>query len=209
MTTKVFKTLVLTIMLISFSCVALASGKGQNDKAAFELKKFDVRLAWGGAPLIYPIYLPFSKSEVAPTIGEELGWIYKDYSGPLYSIGTITAEFSINFKKWFSLVFELGYQGLYSDLFSPDGVKIKREHGFILTFMPKARFTYLNRPMVSLYSAIAIGITGGKNGNNSGVLPTFHTTLFGVTFGKKVFGLCEIGGGLDFIGGKIGIGYRF
>lgn len=91
-----------------------------------------------------------------------------------------------------------------------------------LTLMPELRFSYLNRPHVTLYSAVAAGASlfFGKqyNARNYGdfswekiskVYPSCQLTAFGVrASGEHLFGSFELGVGMKgFVSG--GIGYAF
>ena len=90
----------------------------------------------------------------------------------------------------------------------------------ILSFMPSARFTYLNRPWVRLYSGVDMGFayfwsgttsyergkaTSDKNNN---FLFAINATLFGVNVGKKFYGMFELNAGYDSMI-TFGIGARF
>ena len=94
------------------------------------------------------------------------------------------------------------------------------------------RFSYLNRPHVTLYSALSVGMAQffGEEDNYDVVYPenrhpwfsdgingdytptqfsTFHVTLLGVKAGwRHVFGSIELGAGYKGLG-SIGIGYEF
>ena len=78
------------------------------------------------------------------------------------------------------------------------------KNSYFGSIMPTVRFTYLNREKVQLYSAVSLGAVFG----NYEIVPCYDLTLFGCTFGKKVFGFAEIGNGIGGWG-RVGIGYRF
>lgn len=73
-----------------------------------------------------------------------------------------------------------------------------------VSIMPTCRFIYLNREKVQLYSAISGGVVIGSGFT----FPWLDATLFGCSFGKKVFGFAELGAGIGGWG-RVGIGYRF
>ena len=103
---------------------------------------------------------------------------------------------------------------------------------FTLAFMPEVRFSYLNRPHVTLYSALSVGFAqffGTEECSNvtypeyrhpwfsDGIdrdyaptrFSTLHVTLFGVKAGwRHVFGSLELGAGYKGFG-SVGIGYEF
>ena len=90
-----------------------------------------------------------------------------------------------------------------------------------ITLMPELRFSYLNRPNVTLYSAVAAGATLFVGHENSSweeydgqwwklsVYPTFQLTAFGVRAGgEHLFGTFELGAGIKGFA-SVGIGYAF
>ena len=101
-----------------------------------------------------------------------------------------------------------------------------------IAFMPEVRFSYLNRPHVTLYSALSVGfaqffgteecfnVTYPENrhpwfsdGINEDYTPTrfstLHVTLLGIKAGwRHVFGSLELGAGYKGFG-SVGIGYEF
>ena len=93
------------------------------------------------------------------------------------------------------------------------------QHG--ITLMPELRFSYFNRPHVTLYSAAALGYTfflGRKNVSLAdlhshqlylSIFPSFQLTAFGVRAGgEHLFGTFETGFGIKGIV-SAGIGYAF
>lgn len=86
-----------------------------------------------------------------------------------------------------------------------------------LIFTPTLRFQYLNRPMVRIYSQIGAGIgrMRSKSTSFSGDQYTYqeryvtiHTTILGISVGRKLYGFAEFGA--SSIGCmNAGIGYRF
>ena len=90
-----------------------------------------------------------------------------------------------------------------------------------ITLMPELRFSYLNHPHVTLYSAVAAGATlfvGHENLSletydgqwwRLSTFPTFQLTAFGIRAGgEHLFGSFELGVGIQgFVSG--GIGYAF
>jgi hypothetical protein len=91
-----------------------------------------------------------------------------------------------------------------------------------ITLMPELRFSYLNRPHVTIYSAIAAGATlffGWEYHSkpyavfywekSKKVYPTFQLTAFGVRAGgEHLFGTFELGAGIKGFA-SAGIGYAF
>lgn len=90
----------------------------------------------------------------------------------------------------------------------------------LVNIMPSVKFTYLNRPMVRLYSGIDVGLGILANGlspdeqeeatseKSNSCFFSFNITPIGVSVGKKFYGLFETNIGSDaFL--KVGIGCRF
>lgn len=157
-------------------------------------------------------------------------WRNEDFfSTPVFSLSS-----HYRVAKWFWLGLSLSV----ADYRDPE--KIQNGSDFIAScnrefysyaIMPEVRFSYLNRPHVTLYSALSVGFAqfiGTEDCYNvtypehrhpwfSGVdrdymptrFSTLHVTLFGVKAGwKHVFGSIELGAGYKGLG-SIGIGYEF
>lgn len=108
----------------------------------------------------------------------------------------------------------------YSDTLRTSITRVDKDVLFAL--MPSVRFTYLNRPLVRLYSGVDLGFgylwsgttsydskeEGEGDSKNKNFLFAFNVTAFGVNVGKKFYGLFELNAGYDaFV--KVGIGARF
>ena len=139
-----------------------------------------------------------------------------------------TPVFSFNYhyrlSKWFwvGAMVNYAYYKDHTDYpFHTDAVYTQRRMN-CLTLMPELRFSYFNRPHVTLYSAVAAGTTLflGKElymGNfgdfrwekSSKVTPSFQLTAFGVRAGgEHLFGSFELGVGIKGFA-SAGIGYAF
>lgn len=158
-------------------------------------------------------------------------WRNEDFfSTPVFSL-----SYHYRLAKWFWI----GLSASYAYYRDPE--KIQNGSDFIascnrefhtLAFMPEVRFSYLNRPHVTLYSALSIGIAQFfgtedcydvtypehrhpwfSDGIDRYYAPTrfstLHVTLLGVKAGwHHLFGSLEIGAGYKGLG-SIGIGYEF
>ena len=136
--------------------------------------------------------------------------IYQDYSKPMYTTGVINAEFAWFHKPWFTFSFttavSLTWQG-YRDAVTDE--RTGSDAGFNLYLVPQARFNWVRRECVKMYSTIGLGAMVGINDGEFGVLPAAQLTPVGIEVGRKLFGFGEIGLGMLHVGGQIGIGYRF
>lgn len=138
--------------------------------------------------------------------------------------------------KWFWLGLSTGY-GFYKESHYPDGIVspdlrywLCKQHNFLI--MPSLRFSYLNRPHITLYSGLDIGLLivrrtpermnqfvdegwspdddpSGWPHNRTDVFSAFQLTAFGVKAGAKHwFGSLELGAGIKgFV--NLGVGYEF
>lgn len=84
------------------------------------------------------------------------------------------------------------------------GQKIENLSRYALAVMPSVRFVWFYREKVQLYSSISLGlVTDFDEAYVWGDM-----TLVGCSFGRKVFGFVELGGGMAG-SARIGLGYRF
>lgn len=80
-----------------------------------------------------------------------------------------------------------------------------------LTFVPLnivGRCNYLNRPAVKLYGSLEAGVLMSID-KELQVAPNVQLNPIGVEFGRKLFGMVELGVGMNYTGGRIGLGYKF
>lgn len=170
-----------------------------------------IRVGWGGYPVMESLfYMGFGCGCDLPPGHSSLDEIYHDYTKPMFSTGIINAELSWFHKDWFTFSFttavSLTWQGYR------DAVTDKRtgsDIGFNLYLVPQARFNWVRREWVKMYSTIGIGAVAGINDEEFAVLPAAQLTPVGIEVGRKLFGFGEIGLGMLHVGGQIGIGYRF
>ena len=88
--------------------------------------------------------------------------------------------------------------------------RIKTSTSLIFQVVPQARFNWVSRDLVKMYSSIGIGALIGYDLDKCfDILPTFQVTPIGIEVGRKVFGFCEGGIGMMYFGGMVGVGYRF
>ena len=128
----------------------------------------------------------------------------------------ISLSYTRELKRWFSLSINIAYSGVFQKEREKEGNMVISEYKkHRLGIIPMARFNYLNRPMIRLYSAVGYGF-GIKNeswsntnrDNNNMTRVSGQITFFGVSVGKKIFASSEIGaGGMGYL--TVGGGYRF
>ena len=141
-----------------------------------------------------------------------LSSMYSPKRGSLYSTGAFTAELGLNFRKWFTLAFQASISGVWNDTFSPDGTDIlSSASGVVFNIAPQARFNWIKCSAFRLYSSVGCGMTLVSYEGETSLSPSFQFIPIGITAGRSVFFFAELGGGVDcnFVGGHLGIGYRF
>lgn len=174
--------------------------------------KYEVRLGWSGYPMTSlltesEIHLFRSLLEVPKNVSD----LYKDGNGPLRSTANIGVEFDFILKRWLTLSVGVYGEGVWRTAYDGmTGSSMGVKHGALVAILPQARFTYLSKERVKLYSAAGVGLAmGGIQGDSFHCIPTFQTVPFGVTVGRRFFGFGELGLGLTYCGINAGIGYRF
>ncbi len=80
-----------------------------------------------------------------------------------------------------------------------------------LNFIPLTavgRCNYLYRPKVKLYGSLEAGALFVA-GDGFEVVGNVQLNPIGVEFGKNFFGMAELGIGLNYVGARVGMGFRF
>ena len=170
--------------------------------------KRQMRFGWSGYP-------------VTEGLIHTLGWdtdpypklqdIYQAYEKPMYTTGGISAEIAWLHKKWLTLGVTLSGNFTWQGKMDPvTDERIKTSTSLIFQVVPQARFNWVSRDLVKMYSSIGIGALIGYDLDKCfDILPTFQVTPIGIEVGRKVFGFCEGGIGMMYFGGMVGVGYRF
>lgn len=171
--------------------------------------KYEIRVGWG-----MPSDAPVAAWRSDPTrrSNGRLASIYGPAQGGLYSTGGFSAEFGLNFRKWFTLALQTSFCGVWSDVYGPDGEEwLYRKNGVVFNLAPQARFNWVKRPVFRMYSSVGVGLTVVSYAGCTSAEPSFQFVPFGMAVGKDVFFFCEAGGGTgsNFLGYHLGLGYRF
>ena len=165
---------------------------------------------------------------------DRVGFTSADY----HFTPVISLDYHYRATKWFWLGLSTSYSFMKEKLYvgnvvSPDAFYWNcKEHHFLI--MPSLRFSYLNRPHVTLYSGIAVGVLINRGNRYYGDLSklsefvpaawgfvpaelpdhtsagsAFQLTAFGVKAGgNHWFGSLELGAGIKgFV--NLGVGYEF
>ena len=174
--------------------------------------KHDLRITYGAPGFLSWYFL----DEIGIGCGCDVGpnFIYDTQElrtkyGPRYILSTVGLSYSQQLRPWLALgaktTFACTWQNVY-DTYTNQ--KLYHNRMFNITAMLHARFSYLRREKVELYSAISAGLVCHLERANGGLGPMLDAVLFGVSFGRSFYGFVEVGAG---IGGsaRAGIGYRF
>lgn len=130
----------------------------------------------------------------------------------------IGINYHYRLSKWFwaGLSIDYTYAKDHTDYAYWEYIQERRH---FITIMPELRFSYLNRPHVTLYSGLAAGITTApgyhmrswveETVNNTKTFPSFQITALGIRAGRDhLFGTFEAGFGFKGFA-SLGIGYAF
>ena len=132
--------------------------------------------------------------------------IYGDKEGKSRVFPLLSISYNHYLKNWFSLNTRLSYSGRYNYIYTGADSHVDHlEINPVINIMEVAQFTYMRKEKVRLYSGVGLGISTLYGS----LIPAIQFTFFGVSFGKKVFGFVETGGGTEYFSVHGGIGYRF
>ncbi len=175
--------------------------------------KYEVNVSWGYMPFIASNYDHYRYGSA-----NSLANIYGNYTGKSVTTGLISADFNIHFKWWFALGTQLNTAVIKNaEMSAITGEKVDSFHDYTISALVYARFTYLNRKYVKLYSSVGAGLgytySGApEKGSDSPMDLTFprgQLVPIGITAGDRVYGMAELGFGTEYTGFRVGIGYRF
>ncbi len=140
--------------------------------------------------------------------------------------GTIYGCYSLNYHyqvlSWLRVGAKAVYEGSGTDYYDKDTQALYANHrSHWADIMASVQFTYYNKNLWKLYSGLDAGIAlytledryhsgdkAGQHNLNVNPLPAFDITIFGMTVGRRVYGMAELNLGMDAVV-KAGIGMRF
>lgn len=194
------KTLIIALLMISY-----IAGAQENKNW-----KREARFGWSGYPVMESFFNAWHCcADIRPDI--YLKDIYRDSELPMYTTGGISGEIAWLFKDWFT--FALTLSGNLTWQGKADAVTSERtgtDTGLFLYLVPQARFNWVRRDLVKMYSSIGVGVMAGYDLTKTGVIfPVFQLNPVGIEIGRKVFGFCELGIGFMYTGAMAGVGFRF
>ena len=139
----------------------------------------------------------------------DIDQVYEDYGGPRRMLGLLSAEYSINRSKRFTFAVGGYVNCIWNRVNDYAGRRTGVDMGLSLHVIPTARYKYVSKPAFSAYGSIGLGAMVGYEEGEFFAFPTFQIIPIGITFGRKVYGFAEYGAGFTYLGGSVGIGYRF
>ena len=192
----IMKKLISIILLCAVTASAFASEPADE--------KWTYRVSAAYYPTVPLVALPWLAIGVGLGADKDAGETSKVDFPPYVSLEGI---YSFN-TRW-SLGLNVGYCGLTAHIYNADGTEKGSPSSLVLIPVTAVgRCNYLYRPKVKLYGSLEGGIIFSPDGD-SDVLPNVQLNPIGVEFGKKVFGLVEVGIGLNYTGVRAGLGWRF
>ncbi len=130
-----------------------------------------------------------------------------DFTTPPY----ISVEGLYSFNEDWSAGLSVGYCGTFFKTVDKDTREVHNRS--TITLIPinvEGRLNYMNRPKCKLYGSLEAGIfLNLGNGSGSPVVPDVQLNPIGVEFGRRFFGMVELGIGMNYTGVRGGIGFRF
>ncbi len=204
------KRIILTAVL---SLVAL-TGMARERKGYSPAYKYEVNIGWG----YYPTYAITELKSNYHYDASGLDDIYGNYPGKTATSGLMSADFNIQYRKWFALGLQLNAITIRNtEMSALTGKPVRNFTDFAISMLPYARVTYLNREYLKMYTSVGVGVSFNHNaapisnvvGSYNYVLARFQFVPMGIMVGKRVYGMAEAGLGTEFMGYRVGIGYRF
>ena len=211
------KKIVSLICLLLFAAGLSAEGRTTNKEKRFRERfpyRYEVRFGYGASPVYdtdnfmrtsYFYKYDYDTGPYQPSLDN----LYKVQNGSGYVTGVFTGEFSIHYRRWFTLAFNLGVNGMWGSEYDPLTEMYTRKNGVSFNLMPVARFNWFTFSKVRMYSAVGAGIYAGFYNDEAVVTPAGMLVPVGITLGKKFFYFAETVISTAAMGGNMGIGYRF
>ncbi len=198
----------ITIVLLAALAVPVAAQELFTEELAQpqpKEQKWTIRGSAGYYPTVPTVALPF----IAIAIGLANNNNETDKTDITFPpFCQVEALYSFN-PRW-SAGLAVGYSGF--EMIKKDKAtgKIKgRSYFTLLPVTAVGRCNYLNRPAVKLYGSLEAGVFLPIGTDDFQVVPNVQLNPIGVEFGRRLFGLVELGIGLNYVPVRIGMGYRF
>lgn len=188
-------------------------------------KRWSARIGAGMTSAFAP-YNFTGRSSAKYIQGEMISQYYSGYYGTAYGSGSYSIGAEYYLARWFAVSADLCFEGFWRNLYDRNtDMKTGRDSGLAVAVIPQAKFIYIHRPAVRVYSSLGIGAAGyigfdskkrsyiDEDGPHyeydKAVRLTMQFTLLGIEIGRRFFGFAELGTGSLFSGVRAGAGFRF
>lgn len=202
------------------------SAQSNDDSPSFDFSrksgisdKHEFRLTVGVTPLFEDDFFVYDEVYIEERYPDVIYPSDLTYRGALKTSGGYALSYMYSPVKWLAVGLYAGYvcQWQTTHLRATQAVTSKTSERHLM-LVPTVRFTYLNRPIVRLYSSIGVGVgfCRERTRNVEGYIEhDYHerfcpaeVTLLGVSVGRRLFGFAELSIGSMGVCAA-GIGYRF
>lgn len=185
-------------------------GESYKDYAP-TLYRHDLRVGLGATGLSQLFYLDTTFDANFPSDNETMSDILAHYRfnyGELRLTPVISLEYSYAVNNWFAI----GVKGSYVSMYrTRTHAHTGERHGRVaistVNAMVNARFQWLNRDIVKMYSSLGLGAMTAF-GLAQETFFFYDATWVGLSVGEKVYGYFEFGGGASGVA-RAGLGVRF
>lgn len=213
------------LLFFLFLSPAQAVASSGDEPAAFS-RGSELRIGYGNFPaLIYNGLFSsppegewwhfFDVPEMLPPMGDATQMTF--YSGRLVAAGTFALNYTYRVNRWFEFNVTASCAPAFGRMYDWQTRESVGNYSVsYFSLLPSARFVWLNRPLVRLYSGISLGAAfredrwsaGSDRGVSREFVPGISVTWFGLTVGKRVYGFAELNSGVTGFC-QAGIGYSF
>lgn len=220
---------VFPLLILFVATVLMAQAQDENDNSAWktQLPRHDIQFGFSD-----PGLSGYVTDRYRPLIGwcnfyldtRPCTWFTPDtYRSATHTTGTFHLAYTYRVAKWCAVGGMVSYVGFFDktyDRVTNECVGFHDTHYFNL--MPMARFSWFNRPCVTMYSGVSAGVAVAYDHNYLEAIDMYaalddvginiglaaQATLFGVQAGRKWYGFAEVGiGTRSFL--TAGFGYHF
>lgn len=175
------------------------------------LYRHDIRVGLGATGLSMLFYLDSTFDANFPSDNETMSDILAHYRfnyGELRLTPVISLEYSYAVNDWFAIGVKGSYVSMYrTRRHAHTGERYGRVSLTAINAMVNARFQWLNRDIVKMYSSLGLGAMTAF-GLAQETFFFYDATWVGLSVGEKVYGYFEFGGGASGVA-RAGLGVRF
>jgi hypothetical protein len=200
---------------ITVSLCITAEGQSR-EREPYRLKR-EITVRWGVVDdFLYhdsPFNDGFNSIDDTPMERYNKGKYY--YDDKIYT-QAISLSYTQELKRWLALSINATYSGASQNERRADTNLISGKYRkYYIGIYPTVKFTYFNRPMIRMYSALGFGLgimdekwSNNYRSRNKETDLSGQITFFGISVGKNLFASWEIGiGTMGYL--VMGGGYRF